>query len=108
MDIYLVDLFRVRVDVTLVDLKGQLNQINRRLDHRDTGRVDNVGYRRLLIDSTVRLQFNQMMFKNDDDVRNMFSISDKYNMFLTINLDVSLLGSSENILTSLIWPDENV
>lgn len=108
MGIYLVDLFRVRVDVTLVDLKGQLNQINRRLDHRDTGRVDNVGYHRLLIDSTVRLQFNQMMFKNDDDVRNMFSISDKHNMFLAINLDVSLLGSSENILTSLIQPDENV
>jgi len=38
------NLFRVWVDVMLVDLKDHLDQINRRLNHRDTRRVDGVGY----------------------------------------------------------------
>jgi len=36
--------FRVQVDVMLLDLKDQLNQINHRLNHKDTRRVDNVEY----------------------------------------------------------------
>jgi len=36
------NLVRVRNDVTLFGLKDQLDQINRRLNHRDTRRVDNV------------------------------------------------------------------
>jgi hypothetical protein len=34
------NLFSVRVNVTLVYLKDQLDQINRRLNHSDTRRVD--------------------------------------------------------------------
>jgi len=33
------NLFKVRVDVTLVDLKDQHNQINQRLNHRNTRKV---------------------------------------------------------------------
>ncbi|AES67202.2 hypothetical protein MTR_2g088010 [Medicago truncatula] len=52
------NLFSVWVDVTSVDLKDHLDQINRRLNHRDTRRVDGVGYRRSSIDPIGRLQFN--------------------------------------------------
>jgi len=123
MDIYLVDpntmlaavyfnggkpnLFRVMVDVTLVDLKDQLDQINWQLNHIDTRRVDNVGYRRPSVDSARRLQFNHMMLTNDDDMRNMFSIFGQHNMFSTIKLDVSLLRFSKDIIMSLIKPDED-
>jgi len=37
------NLFRVWVDVTLVDLKDQLDQINQRLNHRDAKKVDVFG-----------------------------------------------------------------
>jgi len=40
------NLFRVRVDDTLSDLKDQLDQIYRRLNLRDTRTVDNVEYLR--------------------------------------------------------------
>jgi len=114
MDIYLVDsntmlaavccnggksnLFRVRVDVTLTDLKDQLDQINRQLNHRNIRRVDDVGYRQPSINSIGRLQFSQMMLTNDDDVRSMFSIFGHHNMFSTIKLNFSLLRSSEDII----------
>jgi len=69
---------------------------------------DNVGYQRPSIDSTERFQFSQMMLKNDDDVRSMFSIFGRHNTFSTIELDVSLLRSFEDILKSLIELDEDV
>jgi len=97
-----LNLFRVRVDVTLLDLKDQLDQINWRLNHRDTRRVDDVGYRRPSIDSAGILQFGQMMLKNDNDERSMFSIFGQHNMFSMVELDASLLTSSKDILKSLI------
>ena len=60
-----------------------------------------------LIDSVGRLQSIQMMLTHDD-VRSMFLIFGQYNMFSTIELDVSLLRSSEDILNSLIQLDEDV
>ena len=48
------------------------------------------------------------MMLTHDDVRSMFLIFGKYNMFSTIELDVSLLRSSEDILNSLIQLDEDV
>ena len=45
-----VNLFRVRVDVTLSCLKDQLNQIYCCLNHGETRRVDNVKNHRLSID----------------------------------------------------------
>jgi len=93
------NLFRVRVDVTLVYLKDQLDGINQRINHKDTMKVNGVWYRRPSIDSVERLQFIQMMLKNDDDARNIFS---------TFELEVSLLRSPEDILKSLIMSDEGV
>jgi len=37
-------LFRIRNDVTLSGLKGEMDQINRQLNHRDTRRVVGVEY----------------------------------------------------------------
>jgi len=85
------NLLRVRFDVTLVDLKDQLDQINQQLNRRDTRKMDGVWYRRSSIDTVGRLQFSQMMLKNDEDVRNMFTIFGQHNMFSTIVLNVSLL-----------------
>jgi hypothetical protein len=64
------NMFKVWVDVMLLDLKDKLNQINRRLNHKDTRRMDNVEYRRPSTDSDESVQFTQMKLKNDDDVRN--------------------------------------
>ncbi|KEH34624.1 hypothetical protein MtrunA17_Chr3g0110961 [Medicago truncatula] len=52
------NLFRVWIDVTLEDLKDQLDQINKRLNHRDTRRMEDVGYQRPSIDPVRRLQFS--------------------------------------------------
>jgi len=38
------NMFRVQINVTLVDLKDQLDQINQQLNHRDTRRVDDLEY----------------------------------------------------------------
>jgi len=45
---------------------------------------------------------------DDDDVRSMFSLFGKHNMFQTIELDVLLLRSPEDIIKSLIWQEEDV
>jgi len=73
------NLSRVQVNVMLVDLKDLLDQINWKLNKRDTRRVNNVGYRRPSIDTSGRLQFSQMMLKNDDNVRNMFVLFGQHN-----------------------------
>jgi len=44
-----LDLFRVCFDVTLYELKDQLNQTNDCLNYIDTRMVDNVEHRRLSI-----------------------------------------------------------
>jgi hypothetical protein len=49
-----------------------------------------------------------MLTNDDDDVRSMFSLFSQHNMFSTIELDVSLLRSPEDILKSLIRPEEDV
>jgi len=41
------NIFKIYVDVTLYGLKDHQDQINGRLIHKDTRRVDNVEYRRL-------------------------------------------------------------
>ncbi|AET01102.1 hypothetical protein MTR_8g005030 [Medicago truncatula] len=61
-------LFWIRDDVTLSELKDELDQINHQLNHKDTRRVVGVEYRCLLSDSIVSLRFSQMKLKNDDNV----------------------------------------
>jgi hypothetical protein len=67
-------LFRIPNDVTLSELKSQLNQINLELNYRDTRRVDGVEYRRPSTDSAGSVRFSRMKLMNDDDMRTMFSI----------------------------------
>jgi len=55
-----LNLFNVWVDVTLKDLKDQLDQINQRLNHRDTRRMEDVGHQRPSIKSVRRLQFSRI------------------------------------------------
>jgi len=64
-------LFRIHTDVTLSELKSQLNEINHELNRRDTRRVDGVEYRRLSTVSFGSLWFSRMKLMNDDDVRTM-------------------------------------
>ncbi|KEH41173.1 hypothetical protein MTR_1g046190 [Medicago truncatula] len=67
-------LFRICNDVTLSGLKGELDQINRQINHRDTRRVVGVEYRSPLTESSGSLRFSRMKLTNDDDVRTMFSV----------------------------------
>ena len=72
-------LFRIRTDVTLSGLKGQLDEVNRELNYIDTQWVDGIEYRRPSTDSTGSVRFIQMKLMNDDgDVRTMFAIFCEY------------------------------
>jgi len=95
-------LFRIRNDVTLSELKDQLNQINRQLNHRDTRRVVGAEYRCPLSDSAGSPWFNRMKLTNEDDVRTMFSIFGQHNSRWPIELDASLVRSVEQIMKSFI------
>jgi len=95
-------LFRIPIDVTLSGLKSQLNQINLKLNYRDTQRVDRDEYRRLLTDSTGSVRFSRMKLMNDDDVRTMFSIFGQYSTRGLIELDSSMSRFVEHIQQSLI------
>ena len=97
-------LYRIRNNVTFFELKDQLDQINRQLNHRDTRRVVGVEYRCPLSDSAGSLRFNRMKLTNDDDVRTMFSIFGQHTTRGPIELDASLVISTEQILKSFIRP----
>jgi hypothetical protein len=100
-------LFRIRIDVTLSGLKGQLDQINRKLNYRDILTVYGVEYRCPSTDSTESVRFIQMKLMNNDDVRTMFSIFGQYSTRGTIELDASLVISVEQIQKSLIRPKKS-
>ncbi|AES66734.1 hypothetical protein MTR_2g081020 [Medicago truncatula] len=80
-------MFRIGIDVTLSRLKGQLDQINRQFNYKDTRRVDSVEYRCPSTDSVGSVRFSRMKLMNDDDVRTMFSIFCYYNTREPIKLD---------------------
>jgi len=96
-------LFKVRDDVTLKDLKDQLNEINQRLNPGDTQRVEDVQYGRPRL-----LQSDKIKLTNDDCVSSMFSVFCQYRMFPRIEMDDTLLRSPEYILKSLILPEDYV
>jgi hypothetical protein len=91
------NLFMVWDDFTLKDLKNQPDEINQRLNHGDTRRVEDIWYECPSFNSVGRLTLNRMMVTNDDDMRNMFSIFGQHNMFPTIEMDALLFRSSEDI-----------
>jgi hypothetical protein len=98
-------MFKIRyINVTLKGLKDQLDEINQGLNPGDTGRVEYVWYERPTLDDD-RITFSRLEIKNNDDVRSMFSIFWQHNMFPWIGMFVTLLRSPEDILNSLIPPE---
>jgi len=92
--------FKVRVDIMLKDLKDQLNEINQGLNLRDTRRVEDIWYAR-----HGYLHIEKIMLTNDECVRSMFSKYFWECMFLMIEMEATLLRSPEDIMNSLIIPD---
>jgi len=97
-------LFRIHNDVTLSELKDELDQINLQLNHKDTRRVVDVKYRCSLSDSDGSLCFSRMKLTNNDDVRTMFSVFGQHSTRGPIELDALLVRSAEQILKSLHRP----
>ncbi|MCI77163.1 hypothetical protein A2U01_0098433, partial [Trifolium medium] len=65
------NLVRIHDDVTLSDLKRQLNNL---LQFDDQRRVTEIVYRRPSICADGTVLFTKMELQTDDDVRTMFSI----------------------------------
>ncbi|PNY03036.1 hypothetical protein L195_g026359 [Trifolium pratense] len=89
----------IQVDVTLVNLKHQLSQLNSHPHFDDSRRVVDVEYRRLSICSngTIRLVHQHETSKRDD-VRTMFSIFSQYSTKGSIDLDTTLVRSVKAIV----------
>jgi hypothetical protein len=99
-------MFKVRyINVTLKGLKYQLNEINQGLNPEDTRRVKYIWYERPTLDDG-RITFSRLELKNDDDVRSMFSIFWQHSMVPFIDMFVMLQRSIEDILNSLIPPED--
>jgi len=88
--------------VTLRGLKDQLNEFNRGVNPRDIRRVELVWYKRPALDEG-RISFTWAELKNDENVKNMFC---EHNMFQWIDMRVTLLRSTEDIIKSLIPPED--
>jgi len=95
--------FKVRVDITLKDMKDQLNEINQGLNSRGTRRVDDIWYARLGY-----FQTEKIMLTDDDCVRSMFSRYYQERMFPVIEMEAMLLSLPEDVLNSLILPKNHV
>jgi len=99
-------MFKVRyINVTLKGLKDQLDEINQGLNLGDTRRMDHIWYEHSTLDDG-RITFSRLELKNDDDVRSMFSIFWQHNMFPWIDMFGTLQRSTEDILKSLIPPED--
>jgi len=92
-------LFKVRVDITLKDMKDQLNEINQGLNLGDTRRVEDLQYAR-----PDYLQTEKIMLKDEHCMRSMFSNYYKEHMFLVIKMETTLLRLPKDILNSLVLP----
>jgi len=95
------NLFKVRVDVTLKDLKDQLNEINQGMYPGNTRRVEDLQYA-----CSGYLHTEKIMLTDDDYVKSMFSIYRQHRMFPRIEMEATLLRSLEDILKSLILPQD--
>jgi hypothetical protein len=96
-------LFKVRVDVTLKNLKDQLNEINQGLNPIDIRRVEDLQYAH-----PGYLQSEKIMQTEDDCERNMFFIYRQHRMFPRIEMEATLLRSPEDFCKSLILPQDYV
>jgi len=88
--------------VTLRGLKDQLNEFNQRVNPRDTRRVEYVRYKRPTLDEG-RVSFTWVELTKDENVKSMFW---EHNMFQWIDMRVTLLRSNEDIIKSLILPED--
>jgi len=84
--------------VTLRGLKDQLNEFNQGVNPRDTMRVEYVRYKRPTLDEG-RISFTWVELTNDENVKNMFW---EHNMLKWIDMRVTSLRSTEDIIKSLI------
>jgi len=84
--------------VTLRGLEDQLNEFNQGVNPIDTRRVELVRYKRSTLDEG-RVSFTWVELKNDENVKSMFW---EHNMFQWIDMRVTLLRSTEDIIKSLI------
>jgi len=88
--------------VTLRGLKDQLNEFNQGVNPRDTRRVKYVRYKRPMLDEG-RVSFTWVELVNDENVKSMFW---EHSMFQWIDMRVTLLRSTEDIINSLILPGD--
>ena len=90
------------LDVTLRGLKDQLNEFYQGVNPRDTRRVQNILYKRPKLDEG-SVSFTWVELKNDENVTSMFW---EHTKFQWIDMRVTLLRSTEDIINSLIPPED--
>ena len=86
------------IGVTLRGIKDQLNEFNQGVNPKDTRRVKYIRYKRSTLDNG-RVSFTWVELMNGDNMSTMFW---KHNMFQWIDMRVTLLRSTKDILKSLI------
>jgi len=84
--------------VMLRGLKDDLNEFNQGVNPGDTRRVEYVRYKHPTLDEG-RISFSRVELMNDENVTSMFW---EHNKFQWIEMRVTLLRSTENIINSLI------
>jgi len=89
--------------VTLKGLKDQLNEFNQGVNPRDTRRVKYVRNKRPTLDEG-RVSFTWVELTNDENMKSMFW---EHNMLQWIDMRVTLLRSTEDIINSLIPPEDH-
>jgi len=88
--------------VTLRGLKDQLNEFNQRVNPRDTRRVKYVQYKLPTLDEG-RISSTWVRLTNDENMKSMFW---EHSMFQWIDMRVTLLRSTGDIINSLIPPED--
>jgi len=88
--------------VTLRGLKDELNEFSQGVNPGDTRRVEYVRYKRPTLDEG-RISFSWVELTNDENVTSMFW---EHNMFQWIDMRATLLRSTEDIINSLIPPED--
>ena len=80
--------------VTLRGLRDELNEFNQGVNLRDTRRLEYVRYKRQTLDEG-RVSLSWVELTNDENVMSMFW---EHNMVQWINMRVTLLRSTEDII----------
>jgi len=88
--------------VTLRGLKDELNEFNQGVNPGHTRRVEYVWYKRSTLDEG-RVSFSWVELTNEENMTSMFW---EHNMFRWIDMRVTLLRSTEDIIKSLIQPKD--